>query len=141
MEDAPGCKINFTIRGTPVPKARPRAAVVGTDEDRHAVIYTPKNTAQFELYVKQIANENAPPKLLSGPLEMTLDFYLQRPQSLPVNVNYMTKRPDADNLAKSVMDALEGVIYEHDAQVVVLHIVKQYGTPGVDIKIVEMPTK
>jgi len=137
MEDALGCKINFTIRGTPVPKARPRAAIRG----EHAIIYTPKNTAQFELYVKQIANENAPPKLLSGPLEMTLDFYLQRPQSLSANINYMTKRPDVDNLAKSVMDALEGVIYEHDAQVVVLHIVKQYGTPGVDIKIVEMPTK
>lgn len=134
MEDAPGCKIEFIVKGTPVPKARPRAAIRG----EHAVIYTPKNTAQFELYVKQIAAENAPPKLLAGAISLNLQFMLQRPQSLPAKIMHNTKKPDIDNLSKSVMDALEGVIYERDAQIVSLLVNKDYGPPCCDIIITEL---
>jgi len=135
MEDALGCKIEFIVGGAPVAKERPRATVRGG----YAVIYTPKNTVQFERYVRQIAIANAPPKLLTGGLEMTLDFYLQRPQSLPVKINYNVKKPDIDNLAKSIMDALESVIYARDSQVFILNCTKQYGNPRCAIKIVEMP--
>ena len=137
MEDALGCKVSFIVKGTPQPKERPRATIRGS----YATIYTPKNTVQFERYVKQVASEYTPPKLLSGALFMTLSFYLQRPQSLSSTIIYDTKRPDVDNLAKSIMDALEGVIYEHDAQVIHLVVAKSYGTPRVEIIIMEMPEK
>jgi len=136
-EDTLGCKLSFIVKGTPQPKERPRATMRGT----YAVMYTPKNTVQFERYVKEVASEFAPPKLLSGALKMTLSFYLQRPQSLPAKVMYDTKRPDVDNLAKSIMDALEGIIYEHDAQVIHLEVTKGYDTPRVEITIEEMPEK
>ena len=136
-EEALGCKLSFVVQGTPQPKERPRATVRGG----YAVVYTPKNTVQFERYVKQVASEYAPPKLLSGALVMALSFYLQRPQSLPAKVMYDTKRPDIDNLAKSVMDALEGIIYEHDAQVIHLDATKGYDTPRVEILIEELPEK
>ena len=136
-EDALGCKLSFTVKGTPQPKERPRATMRGT----YPVMYTPKNTVQFERYVKEVASKYAPPKLLSGALYMTLSFYLQRPQSLSSKVMYDIKRPDVDNLAKSIMDALEGVIYEHDAQVIHLDVTKDYGTPRVEITIEEMPEK
>ena len=136
-EDSLGCKISLVVQGKPVAKERPRATVRGG----YAVVYTPKNTVQFEKYVKLVASDYAPLKLLTGALDLRLDFYVQRPQSLPVSVDYMVKRPDVDNLAKSVMDALEGVLYEHDAQVFVLAVTKAYGTPRVEIKIVEMPSK
>ena len=134
-EDSLGCKISFEVKGKPVAKERPRATVRGG----YAVVYTPKNTAQFEIYVKQVATEYAPSKLLSGALELRLAFYVQRPQSLSAKVNYVIKRPDVDNLAKSIMDALEGVIYGHDAQVFSLVVTKAYGAPRVEIVIVEMP--
>ena len=137
MEDALGCKIEFVVKGTSVPKARPKVAMRG----EHPVIYTPRNTAQFELYVKQIATENAPPKLLTGALAMELRFFLQRPQSLPARIEYDTKKPDIDNLGKSVMDALEGVIYERDAQIVSLHVIKVYGVPRCEIAIEEFREK
>lgn len=37
---------------------------------------------------------------------------------------FVQKKPDADNIAKTVLDALNGYAYQDDAQVVVLSIVK-----------------
>jgi Holliday junction resolvase RusA-like endonuclease len=133
-EDAPGCRIEFVVKGAPVPKARPRAAMRG----EYPIIYTPKNTVQFERYVKQIATEHAPPKPLTGAICLDLKFMVQRPQSLPAKIRYNTKKPDIDNLAKSVMDALEGIIYERDAQIVSLLVNKDYGPPCCDIIIEEL---
>ena len=39
-----------------------------------------------------------------------------------------TKRPDADNLQKFVLDALEGIAYEDDAQVVSIAVKKVLDT-------------
>ena len=36
-------------------------------------------------------------------------------------------KPDADNLAKFVMDALNGTYYKDDSQVCALHVMKRYG--------------
>ena len=38
-----------------------------------------------------------------------------------------TKKPDADNLAKAILDALNGVAYPDDAQIVKLTVRKRYG--------------
>jgi Holliday junction resolvase RusA-like endonuclease len=49
-----------------------------------------------------------------------------------------TKKPDLDNLAKSVLDGLNGVVYLDDSQLVSLHITKVYDhSPGVDIMVRE----
>lgn len=44
-----------------------------------------------------------------------------------------TKKPDADNIAKVVCDALNGIAYIDDTQVVSLNIIKAYGDPHVDV--------
>ena len=133
FDNLPGCVMEFAIKGTMVPKGRPRATIRG----EHAVMYTPKNTVQFEQYVKQAATQYAPPILLSGALDVHLSFYMQRPQSLPNKIQYHTKRPDIDNLTKSVLDALEGVIYERDSQIYLLNVTKEYGIPRCEVRIVE----
>lgn len=51
-----------------------------------------------------------------------------------------TKKPDADNIAKVVCDALNGVAYKDDTQVCSLTVIKRYTTaeengPGVEISI------
>ena len=49
-----------------------------------------------------------------------------------------TKKPDIDNLAKSVLDGMNGVIFCDDKQVVSLHLKKVYASdPGVDILVKE----
>ena len=133
FDDLPGCLLTFSIIGTMVPKGRPRATIRG----EHAVVYTPKNTVQFEQYVKQAAAQYAPPKPLKGALMVSLSFFMQRPQSLANKVKYHTKRPDIDNLAKSVLDALEGVMYERDSQIYMLSLTKEYGAPLCEVHIEE----
>ena len=47
-----------------------------------------------------------------------------------------TKKPDADNVMKIILDALNGVAYEDDRQIVALAIRKTYGEkPGVRVEI------
>ena len=40
------------------------------------------------------------------------------------------KKPDIDNIAKCFLDAMNGVVYHDDSQVLTLHITKVYGTVG-----------
>ena len=157
-ENSLGCKISFVVKGIPQPKERPRTRIVYKEAkaralpnvnaainklkaDSFSVMYTPKNTVEFQKFVKAIAIENAPPEPLVGALKADYHFYLQRPQSLPAKTIHHTKKPDKDNLEKSVSDALEGVIYERDAQICDGHVLKDYGTPRVEIIIEELPEK
>ena len=133
-EEALGCKIEFTVGGEVVPKGRPRATIQGG----YARMYTPATTAKYEQFVKMIAIEHAPPHLLTGPLVITLHINLQRPASLPMKIIHCSKRPDIDNSAKSILDALESVIYKNDSQIIELHVYKAYGTPSVAISIEEL---
>ena len=48
-------------------------------------------------------------------------------------------KPDADNIAKAVLDALNGLAYTDDSKVTRLVVVKLYGTePRVEVKLTEM---
>lgn len=52
---------------------------------------------------------------------------------------YPTKKPDADNIAKIVLDALNGVAYTDDTQVINLLVQKRYGkVPEVKVEITEV---
>lgn len=39
-------------------------------------------------------------------------------------------KPDADNVAKAILDAMNGIVYEDDRRAVFLHIVKRYAIEG-----------
>ena len=54
---------------------------------------------------------------------------------------FHTKRPDLDNLAKAVKDALKGVIYADDSQIVEAHLFKRYGEPQVKVQIKSLEVK
>ncbi len=43
------------------------------------------------------------------------------------DVRYVPKKPDCDNIAKIILDALNGLAYDDDAQVVKLYVEKRYG--------------
>ena len=60
------------------------------------------------------------------PVILTVDAYRPLPESRPKSVHSEpdTYRPDADNEAKLVMDALNGLVWADDAQVVDQHVIK-----------------
>lgn len=66
----------------------------------------------------------------SGPVAVRIDVYDALPKSRPkrVEAEPNTAKPDADNVAKAVLDGLNGVAWEDDAQVVSLMVIKHHRT-------------
>ena len=57
--------------------------------------------------------------MASGPVELEVMFYLDRPSSVStVKRPYPTVAPDTDKLLRAVGDSLSGVIYDDDAQII-----------------------
>jgi len=115
---------------TPKPKERPRAAIIGG----HARIFTPKTTEAYEKEIRAAwvrANGDKPEE---GPIRARIYFGLPIPKSetkgnklqMIQRKVFPTKKPDLDNLAKAVLDALNGVAYKDDCQIVTMLSRKNY---------------
>lgn len=126
-------EIVFHVPGPPVPKARPRT--VRTKSGR-TVTYTPGETVLYENRVRAAAHAVAPGELLDGPVRLEVMFLFARPKSRPKKHRYPDVRPDLENLLKAVMDALTGIVWRDDAQVVDVSALKLYGpTPGTNVRV------
>lgn len=113
--------VSFDVWGKVRGKGRPRFT-------RGGHVYTPKGTRDYERAIRE-AFENAPgrpPEPFSGPIDVTIVTSRQLPKSTPKSVirEPDTHKPDADNVAKIVLDALNGVAWLDDAQVTSLTVVK-----------------
>ncbi len=76
-------------------------------------------------------------ELLGGPLSLELVFYLPRPKGhfgargvRPSAPTHPAVKPDVLKLARAVEDALSGIVYRDDAQIVTEHLEKRYGEPA-----------
>ena len=63
---------------------------------------------------------------------MKLTFLLPRPKSLPKKVVHHIKKPDCDNLIKAAKDALKGICYKDDSQIIEIYAIKKYAVPGLE---------
>lgn len=120
--------IRLTIPGTPVAKGRPRFV-----RKPFPRAVTPEQTVRFENLVKHeaIAAGFAP---VDGPLRVTIDaFWPMRGQprkTKPRRQEPKTTKPDGDNVAKAILDGLEGVCFLNDAAVVDLRVRKWHAAQG-----------
>lgn len=135
-------EIEFTVPGIPIGKERPRAARVGG----FIRMYTPKKSLDYETDVAfkaSLALGDQPP--LESPVAMHIKaFYpiaaswTKKKQQAALAGQIPPGKPDLDNVAKAVLDALNGVAYLDDKQVVRLVLTKEYSfEPRVEIRIVE----
>lgn len=113
----------YAIPGDPIPKGRPRVALRGG----RAMAYTPRRTELWEATAATLIRaQRGPLPPLAGPVKLTVEAVARRPKRLrrraddPFRV-WRPTRPDIDNVAKAVMDALvlAGVLLD-DGQVVYL---------------------
>ena len=78
---------------------------------------------------------NKPP--IDGAVQLELTFVLAKPKT--VKRIYPFVRPDLDKLCRAVLDALTGIAYKDDQQVVTLNANKIYGKrAGVFILLTEL---
>jgi len=127
------------VFGCPVPQGRPRAFY--NKAAGRITMYDPAASRSWKTDIKLQVLKDRPRDLVPalGALILTLTFFLPRPRSLPKRVRHPIRKPDADNLAKAVKDALRGIIYKDDAQVITLHVAKVYHeAPGVEIVLEEV---
>ena len=124
--------ITFSVEGVKG-KGRPRASII----KGHAHIYTPKDTKDFEVkvateYMAQGGfkfDEDLPLRVVIKVMQAIPKATNKTTRSLMLgNVIRPTKKPDIDNCTKLVLDALNGVAYEDDKQVVEISVGKWYGT-------------
>lgn len=128
--------IELRVYGFPIAQGRPRAFKTPSG---HVRVFDPSNSRDWKRTVQGQLLTVKPPTLLLGPLRVSLVFSLPRPTSLPKRVIFCVKRPDIENLAKAILDAMTAVIYRDDAQIVELHVRKEYSAePGVLIRVEEL---
>lgn len=118
---------SFTIHASPTGKARPRVTRYGT--------YTPKKTKQYEDLVKaewisQCIGIHFGDKALA--LSLVAFYPIPKSTSKAKRQKMLTGeirpkvKPDYDNVAKAVCDALNKIAYNDDAQIVDAHVHKYY---------------
>lgn len=140
-------KIEFFVPGTPVGKGRPRAARRGAG----VVMFTPEKTVGYEGLVAAtaaaaLAGNALAHQLLDGPLNAVLEMRFPVPASWSkakraralAGAEWHTSKPDADNVAKAILDACNGVVFRDDSQIVMLTATKAFSDePGVRVVIRE----
>ena len=126
----------------PVAQARPRAVRMG----RGVRMYDPKKTADFkkQLHLLALAKHVVP---IQEALSVVIWFYRTVQKSISKKEHLRrttgqvrpTVKPDTDNYIKSALDALNGILWRDDAQIVDLTAHKFYSdNPRIEIKLEEI---
>lgn len=135
-------ELRIFIPGEPCAQGRPRFSTAGG----FVRAYDPAKSRNYKAYVKAVCAAEAKKQgwLFNTdlPLEVEIIAGLSIPsskskkfkQAAAEGVEKPTKKPDVDNIAKTVTDALSGVIYKDDKQIVNLTVAKIYSKrPGVSV--------
>lgn len=145
--------VSFTVHGVPAPagskrgfyragrviitddakRSRPWKAQVADAAAEAMTFHDPDGTSGYR-----------PP--LEGPLHLLLIFWMPRPTGhygargvRPSAPPYPAVRPDVTKLVRAVEDALTGIVWRDDAQVVHQEASKRYGVPPrVEIRVSEL---
>jgi len=135
-------EIKFVVIGEPFGKKRPRARVMG----KHASVYNDPANERYEMKVLNAFNqvykgefpmfdENAYIKAtIKAVYSIPKSYSKSKTMSAKLGIILPTKKPDLDNIAKTILDGLNAYAYHDDAQVVKLSMEKVYGeNPLVEI--------
>ena len=131
----------FEVIGDIIGKERPRINTYNN------IIYTPTKTKDYEKLIQEYfkikyKNHN----LLTERISVEIIAYIKIPKNTSkkkreemINGNISpTRKPDIDNIAKSILDAMNKFVFKDDNQVAKLSIEKKYGDiEKVHIKIEE----
>ena len=135
--------IRIVIPGVPVAKGRPRVT-------RQGRAYTPAKTMAWEqMAAWEAAAQMQGRRMLEGPVQVSIVASWPIPVSWPQwrkraalqgRVAH-TRKPDGDNVAKAVLDALQDVVFGDDSGVVRLQVTKCWDQTGqvlVDVSEIDM---
>lgn len=115
----------FDVPGEAKGKARPKSTII----NGHSRVYTPAKQIEYENWVRLCFFDQYP-EAKEGPLfkeghgvAISITIHRKMPASFSkkkknlMNGRGCLTKPDADNVAKSICDALNGIAYHDDAQI------------------------
>jgi Holliday junction resolvase RusA-like endonuclease len=119
-------QVTYSVKGDPVGKQRPRFSRGRT--------YTPKKTVDYETIIASKASQAMGS---SEPLQTPVAIFIWIRHAIPASYSKKRKeaclngldwpkKPDLDNVAKVFLDAMNGIVYKDDVQVVKLRVSKRY---------------
>lgn len=116
----------ITIEGKIKGKARPRVTKSG-------IAFTPADTVNYENWVRINYKEQSG-RHFEGSVRASITAYYKIPKSYPKKrvqairdgLEYPQKKPDADNIAKIILDSLNKIAFEDDSQVTELTVLKKW---------------
>ena len=119
----------FEVPGKIIGKGRPRLNLYT------GVVYTPKRTKDYESLVEQYFLLKYPRfKVLEGRIKVSIIAYFSIPKTTKkADINEMlennispTKKPDIDNIVKSILDSMNKFAFKDDNQITKLEVEKKY---------------
>lgn len=136
--------VELFVFGIPKPQPRPRAFARQMGSRFVARVYDDSSAEAWKGAVASAVRDHRPVSPFEGPIELGLTFYLPRPKAhyrtgkhaaelRPGAPRWHANKPDADNLAKSTVDALTILgFWRDDGQIAALTISKIWANPGED---------
>ena len=128
--------MTFIVPGEPRGKGRPRFTKSGS-------VYTDGKTKQYEFLIQLLSKQGMRGEL---PYEGTCGVTITAYYPIPKRASYKKAaamgrgeilppvKPDADNIAKIILDGMNGIVFKDDKQVTDLHVFKKYGAiPRVEV--------
>lgn len=112
----------FMIPVEPVGKKEARRAVLGN-------VYKHEQTRQMMELIADHVRREYRGRPLDEPLRLEIRAYRSRPRR-KVEVLFPATKPDYDNIAKLIGDALEGVLWVNDSRIVDGRVIKLFAEKG-----------
>ena len=130
--------MHFVIPGKPKGKTRPRFSKGGKNT------YTDKGTREYEEKVAEAFREAGGTMANYAAIKIRAYYLIPQKTRKDILAGMISgkirpaKKPDLDNVLKIIMDALTGVAFEDDNQIVQAYIEKMYGEePRVEVTLYE----
>lgn len=132
--------IRITVYGDPVPQHRPRFARIGkfvrTYNVKEDTAYREKIYWEAKTKVKAPINRTVPLIVEIGVFRKLTSAVRKQHQEAEMGLIRPTTRPDIDNYIKQVFDALNGIVWEDDGQIVTVTARKFFSNvPRIEILI------
>jgi crossover junction endodeoxyribonuclease RusA len=129
--------LNFTVYGLPQPQGSMRAF---TPKGWKRPVLTSDN-AKVKPWRQEIAGtaraimarDRIEVFRREEPVYVHAIFYFPRPKSAKKSVVHKTTKPDIDKLTRALHDALTGIVFEDDSQIVESKAAKYFGDPHVTV--------
>jgi len=131
-----GMELTFDVLGRPAPQGSKKS--IGNNRFIESSKYLPAWRSAVKIAAQSAVNVHGWERL-SGPCELEVMFYLERPKTVSTAKRpQATVPPDLDKLIRGVGDSLTGVAYDDDSQVIRMLAWKMYADtrePGCFIRV------